>query len=96
MKAYDPTDDILRFHDFRPPWIRVECEEQLRDGVRIRAIAFNSRDGLVLFHNLAGPHIDCALSVYRSSAPDGPYGEEVEGYENIWHFDACWNKDANA
>ena len=95
MEIYDPTDDILRFRDFKTPWVRVDCVEQEVagvEGLKIRPIAFNARDQLVLFHNV-GPSVDCALSMYSSASPEGPRGKEIAGYENIWHFVECWQRD---
>jgi hypothetical protein len=87
MEVYDPTDDILRFRAFRPPWVRVECVERLFHEQRVQPIAFIQRDGLVLLHML-DDSAAYALSVFRSDSPESEYGELVGSYENIWHFDA--------
>jgi hypothetical protein len=55
----------------------------------VRPLAFNATDKLVLLHNL-----DCGmpLAVYRGDSPEGPYGEDIGGFENIWHFDFVENR----
>ena len=86
MEIYDPTDDILRFRDFRPPWVYVDCPERLFQESRVQPIAFNQTEHLVLLHILDDQAPWMILSVFRSDSADGPYGELVYSCENIWHF----------
>lgn len=87
---YNPRDDILRFRDFQPPWVWVDCPERLLEGISIKPIAFNARDRLVLLLTKKGA---CPLSLCRSDSPEGEYGEDLAGYETIWHFEDSWQLD---
>jgi hypothetical protein len=91
MEIYDPTDDILNFRAYRPPWKRVDKSLQpfhavghFLDGAPLQAVAYNATDELVL---LFSPEGDYALFVAHSPSPDGPYGALVTAFENISAFD---------